>query len=161
MDAGRSGRLRRTRGGTLSACGTERLSQSSRWLPWNRARSKWKGGADILVCPRAGRNACPTDRESCKTIDLHGAWITPGLIDCHTHLVYGGNRVGEIDMRLCGVSYAEIARQGGGIVATVRATRAFERIAIGRSGCCPALRAWRPRALPPSRSSRATAFRWT
>ena len=68
-----------------------------------------------------GRQEClPTDRESCKTIDLHGDWITPGLIDCHTHLVYGGSRVGEIAMRLCGVSYAEIARQGGGIVATVR-----------------------------------------
>ena len=81
------------------------------------------GGHSCL--PEAGRNACPTDRESCKTIDLHGAWITPGLIDCHTHLVYGGSRVGEIAMRLCGVSYAEIARQGGGIVATVRDTRAL------------------------------------
>jgi imidazolonepropionase len=51
-------------------------------------------------------------------------WITPGLIDCHTHLVYGGNRVAEFEKRLCGVSYEDIARAGGGIQSTVRATRA-------------------------------------
>ncbi|GAC1545240.1 MAG: imidazolonepropionase [Collimonas sp.] len=50
-------------------------------------------------------------------------WITPGLIDCHTHLVYGGNRADEFSMRLAGASYEEIARSGGGIVSTVRATR--------------------------------------
>jgi imidazolonepropionase len=52
-----------------------------------------------------------------------GLWITPGLIDCHTHLVYGGNRVEEFEKRLCGVAYEEIARAGGGIQSTVRATR--------------------------------------
>jgi len=56
--------------------------------------------------------------------DVGGRWITPGLIDCHTHLVYGGNRVAEWERRLAGASYAEIARQGGGILSTVRATRA-------------------------------------
>jgi imidazolonepropionase len=56
--------------------------------------------------------------------DARGLWITPGLIDCHTHLVYGGNRVAEFEQRLCGVSYEEIARAGGGIQATVQATRA-------------------------------------
>jgi imidazolonepropionase len=50
--------------------------------------------------------------------------MTPGLIDCHTHLVYGGNRVEEFEKRLCGVSYEEIARAGGGIQSTVQATRA-------------------------------------
>ncbi|HWH86473.1 MAG TPA: imidazolonepropionase [Pseudomonas sp.] len=55
--------------------------------------------------------------------DLHGAWVTPGLIDCHTHTVFGGNRSGEFEQRLQGVSYAEIAAQGGGIASTVRATR--------------------------------------
>jgi imidazolonepropionase len=50
-------------------------------------------------------------------------WITPGLIDCHTHLIFGGNRVQEWEQRLSGVSYEEIARQGGGILSTVRATR--------------------------------------
>ena len=56
--------------------------------------------------------------------DARGLWMTPGLIDCHTHLVYGGNRVEEFEKRLCGVSYEEIARAGGGIQATVQATRA-------------------------------------
>ncbi len=52
-----------------------------------------------------------------------GRWITPGLIDCHTHLVYGGNRAQEFEQRLAGASYEEIARAGGGIVSTVKATR--------------------------------------
>jgi imidazolonepropionase len=56
--------------------------------------------------------------------DVHGLWMTPGLIDCHTHLVYGGNRVEEFEKRLCGVSYEAIARAGGGIQSTVQATRA-------------------------------------
>ncbi|MGP5351449.1 imidazolonepropionase [Pseudomonas helleri] len=58
------------------------------------------------------------------TIGLDGAWVTPGLIDCHTHTVFGGNRSGEFEQRLQGVSYAEIAVAGGGIASTVRATRA-------------------------------------
>jgi imidazolonepropionase len=56
--------------------------------------------------------------------DARGAWITPGLVDSHTHLVYAGNRANEFEMRLQGASYEEIARAGGGIVSTVAATRA-------------------------------------
>ncbi|RAR47485.1 imidazolonepropionase [Paraburkholderia unamae] len=62
--------------------------------------------------------------------DLGGAWVTPGLVDCHTHLVYGGQRADEFAQRLAGVSYEEIARQGGGIVSTVRATRAADEAAL-------------------------------
>lgn len=62
--------------------------------------------------------------EADETIDCEGRWITPGLIDCHTHLVHGGNRAREFEMRLAGASYEEIARAGGGIVSTMRATRA-------------------------------------
>jgi imidazolonepropionase len=56
--------------------------------------------------------------------DARGAWITPGLVDCHTHLVYAGNRAHEFELRLKGATYEEIARAGGGIVSTVKATRA-------------------------------------
>ena len=58
-----------------------------------------------------------------QTIDAKGALITPGLIDCHTHLVYGGNRAGEFEQRLNGASYEDIAKAGGGIASTVKATR--------------------------------------
>jgi len=56
--------------------------------------------------------------------DCGGAWMTPGLVDCHTHIVHAGNRGGEWEARLNGASYEDIARQGGGILSTVRATRA-------------------------------------
>lgn len=59
-----------------------------------------------------------------KIHDAKGAWFTPGLIDCHTHLVYGGNRAEEFEQRQKGKSYADIAKEGGGILSTVRATRA-------------------------------------
>ena len=59
-----------------------------------------------------------------KRIDCEGRWITPGLIDCHTHLVYAGNRAHEFELRLKGATYEEIARAGGGILSTVHATRA-------------------------------------
>ncbi|WP_119303219.1 imidazolonepropionase [Dongia deserti] len=59
-----------------------------------------------------------------ETVSLGGRWVTPGLIDCHTHLVFGGERASEFEQRLKGASYEEIAKGGGGIVSTVRATRA-------------------------------------
>lgn len=62
--------------------------------------------------------------EATTVEDCAGALISPGLIDCHTHLVYGGNRAGEFEARLLGKSYEEIARTGGGILSTVKATRA-------------------------------------
>ncbi|MGB1199274.1 MAG: imidazolonepropionase [Thalassotalea sp.] len=62
--------------------------------------------------------------ESVNIIDGKGQWLTPGLIDCHTHIIYGGNRANEFEMRLQGKSYQEIANAGGGIVSTVSATRA-------------------------------------
>jgi len=63
------------------------------------------------------------NKDEIEVIDGQGKWLTPGLIDCHTHLVYGGNRANEFEMRLQGKSYQEIAEAGGGIVSTVKATR--------------------------------------
>ena len=74
-------------------------------IDWVGPRREWRGSA----------------REE---HDAGGAWITPGLVDCHTHLVYAGNRAHEFELRLKGASYEEIARAGGGIVSTVKATRA-------------------------------------
>jgi imidazolonepropionase len=62
-------------------------------------------------------------RDAADTIDGCGGWLTPGLIDCHTHLVFAGDRSGEFEERLEGISYEAIARAGGGIASTVRATR--------------------------------------
>ena len=66
----------------------------------------------------------PTGWQAKTVVDCAGRWITPGLIDCHTHLVFGGNRAREFELRLAGASYEEIARAGGGILSTVSATRA-------------------------------------
>ena len=66
----------------------------------------------------------PAGLDARQTIDCDGRWITPGLVDCHTHLVYGGDRAEEFELRLAGASYEEIARRGGGIASTVMATRA-------------------------------------
>ncbi|WP_033075435.1 imidazolonepropionase [Sphingopyxis sp. MWB1] len=61
--------------------------------------------------------------DAAEEVDCAGRWITPGLIDCHTHILHGGNRAHEFELRLEGASYEEIARAGGGIVSTMRATR--------------------------------------
>lgn len=85
---------------------------------------------DAAILIRDGRIAWvgPRDQrpagDGVETERLGGRWVTPGLIDCHTHLVFGGDRSGEFEQRLGGASYEDIARSGGGIVSSVRATRA-------------------------------------
>jgi imidazolonepropionase len=81
-----------------------------------------KGGRIVFAGPESELPQAP--RAASETIDCEGRWITPGLIDCHTHLVYAGDRAGEFEMRLRGASYEEIARAGGGIVSSVKALRA-------------------------------------
>ncbi|MEN5206790.1 imidazolonepropionase [Stenotrophomonas terrae] len=81
----------------------------------------------------AGPAAAAPAFEADTRIDCNGRWISPGLIDCHTHLVYAGNRAGEFEQRLQGVSYAQIAKAGGGIVATVSATRQADDAALIRA----------------------------
>lgn len=70
------------------------------------------------------RSELPAGIRAADTFDGNGGWMTPGLIDCHTHIVYAGNRSNEFEARLNGATYEAIARTGGGIMATVRATRA-------------------------------------
>ena len=84
------------------------------------------GGTILYAGPASGSPAFDPE----DTVDCHGSWITPGLIDCHTHLVYGGNRADEFQRRLAGATYEEIARAGGGIVSTMRATREASRGAL-------------------------------
>ncbi|KQK29868.1 imidazolonepropionase [Bosea thiooxidans] len=78
-----------------------------------------RGGRIVYAGPRSEAPAF----QAAETIDCQGRWITPGLIDCHTHLVYGGDRAHEFELRLQGATYEEIARAGGGILSTVKATR--------------------------------------
>lgn len=104
---------------------------------WHNARLATLAGEDLgivesgTVAAKHGRIAfagpskdLPTGWDAAERIDCEGRWITPGLVDCHTHLVYGGDRAHEFELRLKGASYEEIARAGGGIVSTVKATRA-------------------------------------
>ena len=79
-----------------------------------------------------GRDQMPRDAHATTMIDGGGRWVTPGLVDCHTHLVYAGNRANEFEQRLEGATYAEIAAAGGGIRSTVAATR--EASAASRAG---------------------------
>ncbi len=74
-----------------------------------------------------------TDLDTDGEIDCDGRWITPGLIDCHTHLVYAGDRAQEFQMRLAGTSYEALARAGGGILSTMNATRAASEGQLVRS----------------------------
>lgn len=81
---------------------------------------EWVGAGDDL----------PDEASGHEKIDLEGRLVTPGLIDCHTHIVHGGNRANEFEMRLNGASYEEVARAGGGIVSTVTATRQADEAAL-------------------------------
>jgi imidazolonepropionase len=81
----------------------------------------WRDGVLTFVGPRDALPDAP-ERLACEVIEAAG-WITPGLVDCHTHLVFAGDRAREFEMRLEGASYEAIARAGGGILSTVRATR--------------------------------------
>ena len=82
----------------------------------------WCNGVLTFVGPRAALPGDPATLAR-EVIEVDG-WITPGLVDCHTHLVFAGNRAAEFEQRLQGASYEQIARAGGGILATVRAVRA-------------------------------------
>ncbi|MBV9531498.1 MAG: imidazolonepropionase [Bradyrhizobium sp.] len=108
----------------------DRIWQKCRLATLSPSRRSLGLVEDGLVAAREGRIVyagsaaeAPTSLDGKDNIDCGDRFITPGLIDCHTHLVYGGNRAGEFEQRLAGASYEEIARGGGGIVSTVQATR--------------------------------------
>ena len=86
-------------------------------------------GRLVYVGPRNGLPGQPKNLAR-DVRNGQGRWITPGLIDCHTHLVYGGNRAHEFEQRLAGASYEEIARAGGGIVSSVKATRGATQVQL-------------------------------
>jgi imidazolonepropionase len=90
-----------------------------------------QGGRIAWVGPRADLPV----HEAVETDRLGGRWVTPGLIDCHTHLVFGGDRSGEFERRLEGATYEEIARAGGGIVSSVKATREASEDDLYASAC--------------------------
>lgn len=105
------------------------------WLDARLATLQPGAGLGIVengaVAARDGRiafvgpaNALPAGWDAAERIACSGRWITPGLVDCHTHLVFGGDRAHEFELRLAGATYEEIAKAGGGIVSTVKATRA-------------------------------------
>lgn len=87
----------------------------------------WRDGILGFVGPRS---ALPADVDDSTAIDAGGDCITPGLIDCHTHTVFAGDRAGEFEQRLQGASYEQIARAGGGILSTVRHTREADEDAL-------------------------------
>jgi len=89
----------------------------------------WKDGKLTFAAPQGQLPGKP-DALAARVESLDGGWITPGLIDCHTHLVFAGNRANEFELRLQGVAYEDIARAGGGIVSTVEHTRAASEDAL-------------------------------
>ncbi|MBK8438451.1 MAG: imidazolonepropionase [Rhodobacter sp.] len=106
------------RAATIAADGFGLIEDAA--LVLDAGRIAWVGPAADLPAEHAGH----------PRQDLGGRLVTPALIDCHTHVVHGGNRAGEFEMRLHGASYEEVARAGGGIISTVTATRAASEQAL-------------------------------
>jgi len=93
-------------------------------VPYGAVRDGAVGLRDGVIVWAGPARDVPRDAVAQRTLSCGKRWLTPGLVDCHTHLVYAGNRAGEFERRLHGATYADIAREGGGIMATLRATRA-------------------------------------
>ena len=104
-----------------------------------------RGGRIAWVGPQRDLPDRP-DRCAAAVHSMGGGWLTPGLIDCHTHIVFAGNRIAEFEMRRNGASYEEIARQGGGILATVAATRAASPEALRAASAIAGVWRCSPRA---------------
>jgi imidazolonepropionase len=92
--------------------------------PYGALRDAAIGIKDGRLAFVGAESHLPANHSAGEIIDCAGEWALPGFVDCHTHLVFGGNRAAEFEMRMHGASYEEIARAGGGILSTVKATRA-------------------------------------
>ena len=115
--------------GLLTDCRLATMCEGVAFGTITDAALGWKDGRIVFAGRMDALPAAP--EELCGQVEsMAGAWITPGLVDCHTHLVFGGNRAREFDLRLNGASYEEISRSGGGIAATVAATRALDEDAL-------------------------------
>ena len=111
--------------GLLLDCHLATLAGDSGYGIVEDAALAWKDGRIAWLGPR--RELPGEPRSLAREVrECGGDWLTPALVDCHTHLVFGGNRAVEAERRLQGATYQDIAREGGGIVSTVRATRALD-----------------------------------
>lgn len=116
----------------------DRIWSNARLATLDPARSGLGIVDDAAIAVRSGRilfagpvaDLPAAARSGAEVIDCGGRWITPGLIDCHTHLVHAGNRAREFELRLAGASYEEIARAGGGIVSSVARVRAADEAGL-------------------------------
>jgi imidazolonepropionase len=115
--------------GLLLDCRLATLSGGDDYGIVEDAALAWSSGAIAWLGPRSALPAAPATLAR-EVRECGGDWITPALIDCHTHLVFGGNRAVEAERRLQGATYEQIAREGGGIVSTVRATRALDEAGL-------------------------------
>lgn len=115
--------------GMLAACRAEGAQSEIHAIP--DAALAWKGERIEWVGPK---NGLPPELRDESRIDACGGLVIPGLVDCHTHLAFGGWRSDEFEMRIGGKSYLEIAREGGGILSTVRKTRACSRAELIERG---------------------------
>lgn len=114
----RSGAVRNVHLATFDGAGYGEIRDAA--LVWDAGRISWLGPWADLPASLQGR----------RWQNGEGGWLLPGFIDCHTHIVYAGDRADEFEARLNGASYADIARRGGGILGTVRATRAASEEAL-------------------------------
>ena len=115
--------------GLLLDCHLATMAGDSDYGIVEDAALSWKDGRIAWLGPRSQLPGAPASLAR-EVRECGGDWITPALVDCHTHLVFGGNRAVEAERRLQGASYEQIAREGGGIVSTVRATRALDDEAL-------------------------------
>lgn len=115
--------------GVLVGASLATLDGDAGWGTITDGALGWRDGRIVFTGPRDQLPDAPA-RLADNVIEADGGWVTPGLVDCHTHLVFGGDRAREYEQRLQGASYEEIARSGGGIISTVRATRATDEDAL-------------------------------